>query len=139
MKIFEKFKVEFLKRSSPRESSRRPKTLRSLSPECLERRTMLAADLFSSTFDVPELTQGDSFTATYRVRNTGSDPAGQFQLAFFLSTDGTIDPGNDFFLREVTIQGIGSNSGTPLMTVELTLPPPTDSFWDDGIQPNRFF
>jgi len=85
-------------------------------------------------FDVvPEtMTRGDSFTTTFRVANTADGDAGPFKVAFYLSRDFTIDKLHDFWLEDVTVQGVNGNSTSGLHSVNLTLPGQDHSIWDAG-------
>jgi hypothetical protein len=74
------------------------------------------------------LMQGDSFTVDLTVENTGTDPSGSFDVAFYVSRNSTIET-SDFLLGTRTLPSVAGGS-SPDHSVSLTLPPPGNAFWE---------
>lgn len=90
-------------------------------------------DLLGLDFDVliEPLTAGSTFNIEFEIGNLGTAFSAPFQVDFYISENNTISAsaGLDIFLGSTTINGLGQNSSTGLLTRTLTLPGVGDPFW----------
>jgi len=90
----------------------------------------LEPDLVGSSFAITPLSSvaGDSLTVDFRIQNSGDNPSGPFDVAFFLSTDTTIGSSADFLITTVSLSSLNGISFFD-NTVTLTLPGANNPFW----------
>ncbi|MGK7879998.1 MAG: CARDB domain-containing protein [Crocosphaera sp.] len=90
----------------------------------------MKADLLGRIFDVRSepLTTGDDFTVRFQVDNIGGTTTEPFLVDFYLSADDEITT-DDEFLDYYEIYGLGADSDTGYIEVDLFLPSGSDSFW----------
>jgi subtilase family serine protease len=87
-------------------------------------------DLVGEYFNVlsREADAGQSVTTIYELRNIGSGDLGPFDVAFYLSVDETVGPG-DRLLGQTTLPGLPAGQRHSNLLIELDLPAPDDPFW----------
>ena len=72
---------------------------------------------------------GEEFDLEFVVQNTEATDTGEFDVAFYLSTDEIFDS-EDYYFGNYTIESLAGNSTTDLLTTSLVLPDGTDAFWN---------
>ncbi|MGF1458422.1 MAG: CARDB domain-containing protein [Leptolyngbyaceae cyanobacterium] len=75
------------------------------------------------------LSAGDRFDLQFRVQNTGTNTAGEFDVHFYLSGDDDISPA-DYSLGSYTLTGIAGNRSSDLTSITWVLPEKGNAVWE---------
>src|SRR5258705_6415976 len=85
-------------------------------------------DVFGDFFDAPAgAGPGANIGVTYQIRNSGTAATPDFHVNWYLSSDSTIS-GADILLSGIDTS-VAANTSTGHQAKSLTLPGPSDSFW----------